>query len=209
MPLRPLQTEHSCLKSAAQHWRQSPNPAGSRELPQEKNQESRAPSTMCSQELWLENERKCTVVRKSKPSRKRQELLAIAFGVKVGLKGGFLWSPLKLFACSQISSLVRRAALTHNDNHFNYEKTHNFKVRVCLLPAAVRRGWEWERILDHFHVVIKAGGSRFLGFPHNPAALCQSGGWSSWLYAAALHTCTGIDLVPGPRPTSSLVFHAQ
>lgn len=28
----------------------------------------------------------------------------------------------------KISSLVRRAALTHNDNHFNYEKTHNFKV---------------------------------------------------------------------------------
>lgn len=150
------------------------------------------------------------MVRKSKPSRKRQELLAIAFGVKVGLKGGFLWSPLKLFACSQISSLVRRAALTHNDNHFNYEKTHNFKVRVCILSAAVRRGWEWERILDHFHVVIKAGGSsRLLGFPHNPAALCQSGGWSSWLCAAALHTCTGIDLVLGPRPTSSSVFHAQ
>uniref|UniRef100_A0A8C6N113 Chimerin 2 n=1 Tax=Mus spicilegus TaxID=10103 RepID=A0A8C6N113_MUSSI len=89
---------------------------------------------MCSQELWLENERKCAVVRKSKPSRKRQELLAIAFGVKVGLKGGFLWSPLKLFACSQISSLVRRAALTHNDNHFNYEKTHNFKVHTFRGP---------------------------------------------------------------------------
>lgn len=85
---------------------------------------------MFSQELWLENERKCAVVRKAKPGRKRQELLAIAFGVKVGVKGGFLWSPFKLFACSQISSLVRRAALTHNDNHFNYEKTHNFKVSL-------------------------------------------------------------------------------
>lgn len=164
---------------------------------------------MFSQELWLENERKCTVVRKSKPSRKRQELLAIAFGVKVGLKGGFLWSPLKLFACSQISSLVRRAALTHNDNHFNYEKTHNFKVSVCILSAAVRRGWQWERILDDFHLVVKAGGSKFLGFPHNPAALCQSEGWSSWLCADALNTCMGIGLVLGPRPTSSLVFHAQ
>ncbi|XP_008590128.1 PREDICTED: beta-chimaerin-like, partial [Galeopterus variegatus] len=29
-------------------------------------------------------------------------------------------------AVEKISSLVRRAALTH-DNHFNYEKTHNFK----------------------------------------------------------------------------------
>lgn len=158
---------------------------------------------MFSQELWLENERKCTVLRKSKPSRKRQELLAIAFGVKVGLKGGFLWSPLKLFACSQISSLVRRAALTHNDNHFNYEKTHNFKVRVCIPSAALRRGWQWEGISDDCHLVIKAGGSKVLGFPHNPAALCQSGGWSSWLCAAALNTCVDIDLGLGPRHTSS------
>ncbi|XP_021109745.1 beta-chimaerin isoform X2 [Heterocephalus glaber] len=35
---------------------------------------------------------------------------------------------------SQISSLVRRAALTHNDNHFNYEKTHNFKVHTFRGP---------------------------------------------------------------------------
>uniref|UniRef100_A0A8C8U4V6 Chimerin 2 n=1 Tax=Peromyscus maniculatus bairdii TaxID=230844 RepID=A0A8C8U4V6_PERMB len=89
---------------------------------------------MFSQELWLENERKCAMVRKAKPGRKRQELLAIAFGVKVGLRGAILWSPLKLFACSQISSLVRRAALTHNDNHFNYEKTHNFKVHTFRGP---------------------------------------------------------------------------
>nr|XP_020748146.1 beta-chimaerin isoform X4 [Odocoileus virginianus texanus] len=33
-----------------------------------------------------------------------------------------------------ISSLVRRAALTHNDNHFNYEKTHNFKVHTFRGP---------------------------------------------------------------------------
>uniref|UniRef100_A0A2K5N251 Chimerin 2 n=1 Tax=Cercocebus atys TaxID=9531 RepID=A0A2K5N251_CERAT len=89
---------------------------------------------MFSEELWLENEKKCAVVRKSKQGRKRQELLAVALGVKVGVKGGFLWPPLKLFACSQISSLVRRAALTHNDNHFNYEKTHNFKVHTFRGP---------------------------------------------------------------------------
>ncbi|XP_030874576.1 beta-chimaerin [Leptonychotes weddellii] len=88
------------------------------------------PGTMFSEERWLENEKKCAVVRKPKPGRKRQELLAVALGVKVGVRGGFLWPPLKLFACSQISSLVRRAALTHNDNHFNYEKTHNFKTAV-------------------------------------------------------------------------------
>ncbi|OWK06335.1 hypothetical protein Celaphus_00012085 [Cervus elaphus hippelaphus] len=89
---------------------------------------------MFSEELWLENEKKCAVVRKPKPGRKRQELLAVALGVKVGVKGAFLWPPLKLFACPQISSLVRRAALTHNDNHFNYEKTHNFKVHTFRGP---------------------------------------------------------------------------
>lgn len=83
---------------------------------------------MFSEEMWPENEKKCAVVRKPKQGRKRQELLAVALGVKVGVRGGFLWPPLKLFACPQISSLVRRAALTHHDNHFNYEKTHNFKV---------------------------------------------------------------------------------
>ncbi|KAM5204212.1 beta-chimaerin isoform 3-T3 [Hipposideros larvatus] len=35
---------------------------------------------------------------------------------------------------NQISSLVRRAALAHNDNHFNYEKTHNFKVHTFRGP---------------------------------------------------------------------------
>ncbi|XP_035304662.1 beta-chimaerin isoform X7 [Cricetulus griseus] len=111
---------------------------------------------MFSQELWLENERKCAVVRKSKPGRKRQELLAIAFGVKVGLKGGFLWSPLKLFACSQISSLVRRAALTHNDNHFNYEKTHNFKVHTF-------RGPHWCEYCANFMWGLIAQGVRCSG----------------------------------------------
>lgn len=86
------------------------------------------PSAMFSEDLWLENEKSCAVVHKSKRGRKRQELLAVALGVKVGVKGALLWQPLKLFAYSQITSLVRRAALTQNDNHFNYEKAHNFKV---------------------------------------------------------------------------------
>lgn len=93
---------------------------------------------MFSEELRLENEKKCAVIRNPKQGRKRQELLAVALGVKVGVKGGFLWPPLKLFACPQISSLVRRAALTHNDNHCNYEKTHNFKVSKPLRSSVPR-----------------------------------------------------------------------
>ncbi|KAM5125749.1 beta-chimaerin-like isoform 2-T2 [Callospermophilus lateralis] len=34
----------------------------------------------------------------------------------------------------KISSLVRRAVLTHNDNHFNYDKTHKFKVHTFQGP---------------------------------------------------------------------------
>uniref|UniRef100_A0A8C3ID48 Chimerin 2 n=1 Tax=Chrysemys picta bellii TaxID=8478 RepID=A0A8C3ID48_CHRPI len=34
----------------------------------------------------------------------------------------------------KITSLVRRAALTQNDNHFNYEKAHNFKVYTFRGP---------------------------------------------------------------------------
>ncbi|XP_033020926.1 beta-chimaerin [Lacerta agilis] len=91
--------------------------------------------TMFAEELWLENEKACAaVVHKSKRGRNRQELLAVALGVKMGVKGALLWQPLKLFAYSQITSLVRRAALTQNDNHFNYEKAHNFKVHTFRGP---------------------------------------------------------------------------
>lgn len=112
---------------------------------------------MFSQELWLENEKKCAVVRKPKQGRKRQELLAVALGVKVGVKGGFLWPPLKLFACPQISSLVRRAALTHNDNHFNYEKTHNFKVSTPLHSffCCKRAGGEVQFMVHIWSLVVK------------------------------------------------------
>lgn len=123
---------------------------------------------MFSEELWLENEKKCAVVRKSKQGRKRQELLAIALGVKVGVKGGFLWPPLKLFACSQISSLVRRAALTHNDNHFNYEKTHNFKVSKPLHSffCYKRAGGKVQCIVSIWFLTVKSRDNEFLCFPH-------------------------------------------
>uniref|UniRef100_A0A8C0I0S4 Chimerin 2 n=1 Tax=Balaenoptera musculus TaxID=9771 RepID=A0A8C0I0S4_BALMU len=111
---------------------------------------------MFSEELWLENDKKCAVVRKPKQGRKRQELLAVALGVKVGVKGSFLWPPLKLFACPQISSLVRRAALSHNDNHFNYEKTHNFKVHTF-------RGPHWCEYCANFMWGLIAQGVRCSG----------------------------------------------
>lgn len=63
--------------------------------------------------------------------RKRQELLALALGVKLGSKGNLLWKPIKLLAsCPQISSpLVRRSVLKDTtEKQCSYEKIHNFKV---------------------------------------------------------------------------------
>ncbi|XP_073189702.1 beta-chimaerin isoform X5 [Lepidochelys kempii] len=114
------------------------------------------PSTMFSEELWLENEKNCAVVHKSKRGRKRQELLAVALGVKAGVKGAILWQPLKLFAYSQITSLVRRAALTQNDNHCNYEKAHNFKVYTF-------RGPHWCEYCANFMWGLIAQGVRCSG----------------------------------------------
>ncbi|CAO2603882.1 CHN2 [Lemmus lemmus] len=55
----------------------------------------------------------------------------------------------------KISSLVRRAALTH-DNHFNYEKTHNFKVHTF-------RGPHWCEYCANFMWGLIAQGVRCSG----------------------------------------------
>ncbi|XP_018431970.1 PREDICTED: beta-chimaerin isoform X4 [Nanorana parkeri] len=112
--------------------------------------------TMLSEELWLENEKNYTAVQKSKKGRKHQELLALALGMKVGGRSALLWQPLKLFAYSQITSLVRRAALTQNDNHCNYEKSHNFKVHTF-------RGPHWCEYCANFMWGLIAQGVRCSG----------------------------------------------
>uniref|UniRef100_A0A3Q2UHM5 N-chimaerin n=1 Tax=Fundulus heteroclitus TaxID=8078 RepID=A0A3Q2UHM5_FUNHE len=69
--------------------------------------------------------------------RKRQELLALALGVKLGSKGTLLWKPIKLLAsCPQISSpVVRRSALKDTPEKLSsYEKIHNFKVHTFRGP---------------------------------------------------------------------------
>uniref|UniRef100_H3DM55 N-chimaerin n=1 Tax=Tetraodon nigroviridis TaxID=99883 RepID=H3DM55_TETNG len=69
--------------------------------------------------------------------RKRQELLALALGVKLGSKGTLLWKPIKLLAsCPQIASpLVRRTVLKDApEKQCSYEKIHNFKVHTFRGP---------------------------------------------------------------------------
>uniref|UniRef100_A0A672SAP0 N-chimaerin n=1 Tax=Sinocyclocheilus grahami TaxID=75366 RepID=A0A672SAP0_SINGR len=45
-----------------------------------------------------------------------------------------LWQPLKLFAYSQLTSLVRRATLKESERAPKYEKVHNFKVHTFRGP---------------------------------------------------------------------------
>ena len=95
-----------------------------------------------------------TAHKAKRQERKRQELLALALGVRLGSRGTLLWKPLKLFAsCPQISSpLLRRSALKEcPERQCSYEKIHNFKVSCCLccgLGGEVGRlaGWE-KRVL--------------------------------------------------------------
>lgn len=70
-----------------------------------------------------------------KQERKRQELLSLAFGLRLGVKDALFWKPIKLLACPQISNspLGRRSALKDgSEKHCNYEKVHNFKVSTNL-----------------------------------------------------------------------------
>ncbi|KAI4885741.1 hypothetical protein NFI96_000240 [Prochilodus magdalenae] len=76
-------------------------------------------------------------LRAKRQDRKRQELLALALGVRLGAKGTLLWKPLKLLACPQISTSPagRRSALKDGPEKLcNYEKVHNFKVHTFRGP---------------------------------------------------------------------------
>uniref|UniRef100_A0A4W3IKR0 N-chimaerin n=1 Tax=Callorhinchus milii TaxID=7868 RepID=A0A4W3IKR0_CALMI len=59
-----------------------------------------------------------------------------ALGMGIGPKktSSTLWQPLKLFAYSQLTSLVRRATLKENERIPKYEKVHNFKVHTFRGP---------------------------------------------------------------------------
>lgn len=74
--------------------------------------------------------------RKSKQEGRQQDLLIAALGMKLGSQKSSvtIWQPLKLFAYSQLTSLVRRATLKENEQIPKYEKVHNFKVHTFRGP---------------------------------------------------------------------------
>lgn len=86
---------------------------------------------MPSRESYTLSKAEKSLVHKSKQEGKEQELLAAALTMRMRPQKppATLWQPLKLFAYSQLSSLVRRATLKDNDRVPKYEKVHNFKVR--------------------------------------------------------------------------------
>lgn len=71
-----------------------------------------------------------TTKSSSKQEASQQEMLAAALGMRMGPQKppATIWQPLKLFAYSQLTSLVRRATLKETDRAPKYEKVHNFKV---------------------------------------------------------------------------------
>lgn len=74
-----------------------------------------------------------------KHESQQPDLLATALGRKLNSQktSATFWQPLKLFAYSQLTSLVRRATLKENEQVPKYEKVHNFKVRFCCMLNGV------------------------------------------------------------------------
>ncbi|KAK1789561.1 hypothetical protein P4O66_014902, partial [Electrophorus voltai] len=91
---------------------------------------------MPSQGSYALRRRDKSLVHKAKQEDKEQELLAAALGVRMTPQKppAALWQPLKLFAYSQLTSLVRRATLKEKDRAPKYEKVHNFKIHTFRGP---------------------------------------------------------------------------
>ncbi|CAB1328085.1 unnamed protein product, partial [Coregonus sp. 'balchen'] len=93
---------------------------------------------MPSRELYIVREGKKSLVHKAKKEGAQHDILATALGLRM-VSGtqkppATFWQPLKLFAYSQLTSLVRRATLKENDHATKYEKVHNFKVHTFRGP---------------------------------------------------------------------------
>ncbi|TRY85334.1 hypothetical protein DNTS_031286 [Danionella cerebrum] len=81
------------------------------------------------------------LVPKGQAEVKEQGMVASALGVRRKMMmmspqkpPAALWQPIKIFACSQLTSLVRRATLKESQRTPKYEKVHNFKVHTFRGP---------------------------------------------------------------------------
>ncbi|XP_054236685.1 N-chimaerin [Indicator indicator] len=91
---------------------------------------------MPSKECWLGQKANRSAVHNSKQESHQRDFLIAALGMKLGTRKSSMtiWQPLKLFAYSQLTSLVRRATLKENEHIPKYEKIHNFKVHTFRGP---------------------------------------------------------------------------
>uniref|UniRef100_A0A3Q3QIB4 Chimerin 1 n=1 Tax=Monopterus albus TaxID=43700 RepID=A0A3Q3QIB4_MONAL len=77
-----------------------------------------------------------SLVQKAKREANQEDILAAALGMRMGPQKppATFWQPLKLFAYSQLTSLVRRATLKESERTPRSEKVHNFKVHTFRGP---------------------------------------------------------------------------
>ena len=87
---------------------------------------------MPSRESYEVRKGEKSLVHKAKREPNQEEILAAALGMRMGPQKppATIWQPLKLFAYSQLTSLVRRATLKDNERATTCQKVHNFKVRT-------------------------------------------------------------------------------
>lgn len=88
-------------------------------------------SSMPAREPWAAHRAGGSAGHRAGHEGRQRDLLLAALGMKLGARKASvtIWQPLKLFAYSQLTSLVRRATLKENEHVPKYEKVHNFKVR--------------------------------------------------------------------------------
>ncbi|CAN9497746.1 unnamed protein product [Ophioblennius macclurei] len=91
---------------------------------------------MPSRESYEVNKEEKPLVQKAKREANQEDILAAALGMRMGPQkpSATFWQPLKLFAYSQLTSLVRRATLRESDRTPKSEKVHNFKVHTFRGP---------------------------------------------------------------------------
>ncbi|XP_039674535.1 N-chimaerin isoform X2 [Perca fluviatilis] len=91
---------------------------------------------MPSRESYEVHKEEKSLVQKAKREANQEDILAAALVMRMGPQKppATFWQPLKLFAYSQLTSLVRRATLKESERTPKSEKVHNFKVHTFRGP---------------------------------------------------------------------------
>lgn len=108
----------------------------------ERSRSSSSSSGMPSRESYEVHKEEKSLVQKVKREANQEDILAAALGMRMGPQKppATFWQPLKQFAYTQLTSLVRRASLREIDRPSKPEKVHNFKVRhmsTLTLPSSI------------------------------------------------------------------------